>query len=429
MNILIIGSGGREHALTKYIAESESAEKVFCAPGNPGIFEIAKPIELDSDCSDSIIEACRKNAVDLVVIGPEKPLAEGLADALLDAGISAFGPCKEAARLESSKDFAKRFMKKYGIPTAEYQTFTLKNRKEARLHIDANDPPYVMKADGLAAGKGVLIASNAPQARAFIDHMFDGKFGLAGKKIVFEEFLEGEEASALAICDGRDYIMLASSQDHKRALDGDDGPNTGGMGAYAPAPIIDAKLAKKIENEIIAPALKGMEEEGSPFIGCLYAGLMIKDGAAKVVEFNVRFGDPETQAVLSVFDGDLAGLLASAAKGRIDRNCVKSVAKGSACCVVAASQGYPGACEKGFEIKGIKDAEAGAAYVFHAGTKLENGKLVSSGGRVLGVTGLGENLSDAVAAAYEAAEKISFNNMFYRSDIGAKGLRQRGISQ
>ncbi len=422
MNILLIGGGGREHALARALADSDSCDKLFAAPGNPGIFRHALPADIDANSSADILQFCKLYAIDLVVVGPEDPLANGLADVLRESGINVFGPSQKAALLESSKDFAKVLMDREDIPTANYRTFDFRSAQKAHEYIDNMTEPMVLKADGLAAGKGVVVCENREHAHLTLDSMFEGQFGESGKKIVIEEFLEGEEASILAICDGHDFVTLAPSQDHKRALDGDVGPNTGGMGAYAPAPVCTDDVVESTSRNIIRPIIKAMADNEMPFIGCLYAGLMIKGGEPSVVEFNVRFGDPETQAVLSVFDGDLARLLHSAAIGKLDTSAIRNKANGYACCVVLASEGYPGNYEKGHEISGIEAAEESGAIVYHAGTKLDDSRIVSSGGRVLGVTGLGETLRESIDAAYGAVDMIKFKNKFNRRDIGAKGL-------
>ncbi len=421
MNILVIGGGGREHAITHALAVSESAGDIYVAPGNPGILTIAKKADIDINNFNAVAQFCKANDITLVVVGPEQPLADGMADALTKQGIFVFGPMQKAAMLEASKGFAKDFMAKYKIPTAAYETFDATQKTQAIDFIKANFP-VVLKADGLAGGKGVLIPETADEAISQLDEMFGGMFGSASERIVIEEFMEGEEASVFAICDGKDFVTLAPSQDHKRAFDGDLGLNTGGMGAYAPAKVATDEVIAIAHKDIIAPVLEGMKSEGSPYIGCLYAGLMIKDGNPRVVEFNVRFGDPETQAVLAILDADFAGLLDSAAKGKLDKSTIRSVASKSACCVVMASEGYPGKCESGFEINGIEEASNDNLIVYQAGTKDANGKVVSNGGRVLGVTGLGSNLQEAIDKAYIGVKKIDFNNHFYRNDIGKKGL-------
>lgn len=425
MKTLLIGSGGREHALALKLSQADSIEKVFAAPGNPGMKNCAEIVDLDAADFDAVAEFCKKNSVDFAVVGPEKPLAEGLADFLRDAGIDVFGPSREAARLEASKAFAKEFMNRRGIPTAEYRVFTDDLVVQATNYVRKIGAPCAIKASGLAAGKGVIIPKSADEGERAIHDMFAGKFGDAGKTIVIEKFLRGEEASILAVTDGENYATLASAQDHKRIFDGDKGPNTGGMGAYAPAPIVTEEILEKIKSRIIEPAIRGMKAEGYPFVGCLYAGLMIDpNGDPYVVEFNVRFGDPETQPVLSVFRGDFGKLLSTAAKGSLDKSAIENVAEESACCVVLASEGYPGAYEKGAEISGIEVAETGGAIVYHAGTAEKDGKLVTAGGRVLGVTGIGKDLKSSIDAAYSAVDKIEFAGKYFRKDIGAKGLER-----
>jgi phosphoribosylamine--glycine ligase len=420
MNILLIGNGGREHAIARTIHLSTSTSKLYAYPGNPGIFTFAELTNLTSLDSQPLINYCLSRGIDLVVIGPEQPLADGISDILRQEGINVFGPSQKAARLESSKSIAKEFMLRHKIPTARFGKFSSENKDEAHSFIDASSLTIVLKADGLAAGKGVIIADNIRDAHDTVDSMFGGLFKEAGETIVIEEFLYGQEASILAVSDGKEFVTLASSQDHKRALDGDLGKNTGGMGAYAPAPLVTDDVLNQVKEKILKPAIEGMSAEGTPFVGCLYAGLMINRGEPKVVEFNVRFGDPETQAVLSVFDGDFAGLLYSAAIGNLDKSCIKNIADGFACCVILASQGYPDSYEKGFEISGIEEAEKSGAIVYHSGTKLNDGKLISNGGRVLGVTGNGSTLQLAISNAYEAVSKIRFENMNYRRDIGKK---------
>ncbi len=432
MNILLIGSGGREHALAKKINAS-SGVKLFAAPGNPGIFQFATQARINPTHHAEVIEFCKTASIDLVVIGPEAPLAAGLADDLRERGIAVFGPSREAARLESSKAFAKDFMLRHGIPTAQYRVFNEHQHHEARDYVAAHTLPVVIKADGLAAGKGVTVAETHRVALEALDAAFDGKYGTAGRSIVVEEFMQGEEASVFAICDGERFLTLATAQDHKRIGDGDTGENTGGMGAYAPAPIVTADVLRRVEELIITPTLKGMKAEGKPFVGCLYVGLMIdKSGMARVVEFNARFGDPETQAVLAILDGDLARLLHSAAIGKLDTSTINKVANGVACCVVLAAGGYPGDTRKGDEITDIEDAEGlsnGAVSVFHAGTALHHEpdgttSLCTNGGRVLGITASAERLEEAIKRCYEAVKLVHFRGKTYRTDIGAKGLKQ-----
>lgn len=419
--ILLIGSGGREHALAKALVASSSCAKLWVAPGNPGIAREAECVNLNTSDHVAVEKFCLKNDVTLVVIGPEQPLAEGLADALRAENIDVFGPSKAAAQLESSKGFSKDFMARYHIPTAPYRRFTAADHEQARAYVEAHALPVVVKYDGLAAGKGVVVATTRDEAREAVDMMFDGAFGSDG--VVIEGFLTGSEASVFAVCDGRDFITLAPAQDHKRVGDGDTGKNTGGMGAYAPAPIVTSEVLATIRTRIIRPVLDGMFEEGHPFVGCLFCGLMIDGDDVNVVEFNARFGDPETQAVLSVLSADVAALFASAARGSLDASTVRSVHAGYACNVVLASKGYPDAYAKGLPITGIEAAEADSQVtVYHAGTVERDGVLVTNGGRVLGVTAIGSTLSDAVARSYAACDKIEFDTKMYRTDIAAKAL-------
>ncbi len=424
MNILIIGSGGREHALAAALAKSASKPYLYCSPGNPGIFELAENAGLNIKDFRQIVDFCKLKIIDFVIIGPEQPLAEGLADILRADGISVFGPGRDAARLESSKKFAKEFMVRHNIPTAAYASFHSDELGEALRFIESMNVPIVLKADGLAAGKGVSILGTKEEAAAELKEFFSGKFDSAGKTVVIEEFMEGEEASILAVSDGNDFVLLASSQDHKRIYDGDQGPNTGGMGAYAPAPIVTNELLEKVKDRIIRPAIDGMKNDGTPFIGCLYAGLMIKDGQPRVVEFNVRFGDPETQPVLSVFEGDFAELIFSAAGGKINKSAMINAASRCSCCVILASEGYPASFEKGFAISGIEKAVSKDVMVYHAGTAVKDGSLVTNGGRVLAVTAFADDLKSAVNLSYEAVGIINFQNKYYRRDIGQKGINK-----
>lgn len=422
MNVLLIGSGGREHALAQCISKSKSLTELYASPGNPGIFTIAKNANINSDNFDEIIEFSLSKKIELVVIGPEIPLANGLADILRSKGINVFGPSKEASKLESSKAYAKDFMQKYSIPTANFRTFNQHQLDEAIDYLKNSTFPIVLKADGLAAGKGVIISENLSEATKTITDMFEGLFNSAGKTVVIEEFMDGEEASIFAITDGKDFITLAPSQDHKRVYDDDLGPNTGGMGAYAPAKIVTDEVLEIVNEKIIKPTLNGMINNGSPFIGCLYIGIMIKNGIPKVVEFNVRFGDPETQAVLPIFEGDFLGLLYSAAIGKLDKTLVINTSNGYACNVVLTSGGYPNDFTKGYEISGLDNDFQ--SMIYHSGTKLDQKKIVSNGGRVINVCGLGETLESAVQMAYRDIEHIHFKNMHYRKDIAAKELKR-----
>ena len=420
MNVLVIGNGGREHALVKKLSESPEVSTVYCSPANPGIAEIAEEVRIDVSNFNKLVDFCRAKTIDLVVVGPEKPLADGIADALFANHIAVFGPVKQASKLESSKEFAKEVMKKHNIPTASYRSFTPEDHDEAHQYIDGHSLPVVLKADGLAGGKGVFIAEEHKQAHTMLDEYFGGRFGNASKKVVVEEFLKGEEASVFAICDGSNYITLAPSQDHKRILEGDRGANTGGMGAYAPAPVVTDEVLQKVKTDIIEPVLKEMSFIGAPYIGCLYIGLMIKDGEPNVIEFNVRFGDPEVQSVLQLFKGDFAKLLYSAAQGSLIEESVEDVNDGASATVILASEGYPGSYNKGKVIKGIDEAEKSGVSVFQAGTKEENGNIITSGGRVLGVTSKAGSIDDAFEMAYKAVDKIDFENKYYRRDIGNK---------
>lgn len=425
MNILLIGSGGREHALAQSLHASPSTTALYAFPGNPGMNGIATLVDsLSLNDSGTIIAFCKQHAIDLVVIGPEAPLVKGLADELRSHSIAVFGPSAKAARIESSKGFSKDLMKRHGIPTAGYERFTKEQIHEAHAYIHDRALPIVVKADGLAAGKGVIIAETHDEAHAAIDEIFSGLFADAGSSIVIEDFLKGEEASVFAITDGQNSILLAPAQDHKRAKDGDLGKNTGGMGAYAPAPLVTEEIMNRVDNEIVKPMLKAMHEEGFPFVGCLFVGLMIDAGKPSVVEFNCRFGDPETQAVLSVFRGDLATLLHSAAIGALDASAMQSRAEGFACNVVMASGGYPDDYETGHKILGLdKISGIPQISVFHAGTKLlPDGSIITSGGRVLGICGLGATLSEAIQQAYIGVEYIHYQKRYFRTDIGKKGL-------
>ncbi|XP_021847998.1 phosphoribosylamine--glycine ligase isoform X2 [Spinacia oleracea] len=433
VNVLVIGGGGREHALCYALQRSPSCKTVFCSPGNVGISSSGDAICIPDISSDSsaVISLCQKEAIGLVVVGPEAPLVAGLANDLVKAGIPTFGPSSEAAALEGSKDFMKSLCYKYGIPTAKYQTFA--DPIAAKQYIKDQGAPIVIKADGLAAGKGVVVAMSLDEAYGAVDSMLvNGIFGSAGSRVIVEEFLEGEEASFFALVDGENAIPLESAQDHKRVGDGDIGPNTGGMGAYSPAPVLTKELQSLVMSSIVIPTVKGMAEEGCKFVGVLYAGLMIekKSGLPKLIEYNVRFGDPECQVLMMRLESDLAQVLLAACRGELTGVSLKW-SPGSAMVVVMASKGYPGNYKKGTVICNIEEAEevVPAVKVFHAGTALDSeGNLVSVGGRVLGITAKGDDLQEARDRAYQATEKINWPEGFYRQDIGWRALPQKQCS-
>jgi phosphoribosylamine--glycine ligase len=422
MNILVIGSGGREHALCWKLRQSEKVDKIYCAPGNGGTGSVAENVELNVEEHKDVVDFCHENKVSLVVVGPEAPLAVGITNVLEEGGINVFGPSYEAARMESSKIFAKELMGLYNIPTAAFRVFS--DYEEAEEYISSVELPVVVKAYGLAAGKGVVIAETKDEAVAAAREMLiEQKFGVAGKKIIIEEFLEGEEASILVITDGNEIIPLVTSQDHKRVGEGDTGPNTGGMGAYSPAPVIDDELFNNVMETIVRPTIDGLRNEGILYKGVLYVGLMMTSSGPKVLEYNVRFGDPETQVILPRMKGDLAEIMMAVAEGNLagksldwdERDCV---------CVVLAAGGYPGEYTKGTIIEGCDNSEDTETLVFHAGTKRQNGTLVTSGGRVLNVVGLGTGIEDAIINVYRKVEKISFEGMHYRKDIGYRALER-----
>ena len=416
MNILLIGSGGREHALAWKLAQSPLTEKLFCAPGNPGIKNSTSVL---ADTPEDLANFAELNKIDLTMVGPEALLCQGIVDCFTDRGLRIVGPDRRAAQLEGSKSFAKEFMFRHGLPTAKAEVFD--EEKEAMKYLRSQPLPVVIKADGLAAGKGVVVAGSREEAEQAIKACFAGSFGEAGYRVLIEECLQGEEASILALCDGKTIVPLASSQDHKRAEDGDQGPNTGGMGAYSPAPVVDEALWKILDQQILNPFLLGVQKDLLYFRGIIYAGIMVTADGPKLLEFNVRFGDPETQAVLARLDSDLVEVLCATAVARLDQIELKWSEK-PAVCVVMTSEGYPGAYQKGFPISGIEEAEKTGAMVFHAGTKIQNGQLVTAGGRVLGVTALGNTLRQAVDNAYRAVEKISWKGATFRHDIASRAL-------
>jgi phosphoribosylamine--glycine ligase len=416
MNILLIGSGGREHALAWKLAQSPMTDRLFAAPGNPGIAEHAELVVLDVGNHPAVVAFCRENTIGLVVIGPEGPLVDGLADSLRGADIAAFGPGKLAAQLEGSKGFTKDLCALHDIPTAAFSRHD--NAATARAAVGAFGYPVVIKADGLAAGKGVVIAENEADALTAIDAMFDGAHGAAGAEIVIEEFLTGEEASLFALTDGTTVVAFGSAQDHKRVGEGDTGPNTGGMGAYSPASVLTPALQAQAMREIIEPTVKAMRDAGMPFVGVLYAGLMLTPDGPKLIEYNARFGDPETQVLMPRFDGDLAALLFAVSTGTLSAARVPVFKDQAALTVVLAAQGYPGAPEAGGAIDGIAKASEDGAIIFQAGTRQTAKGLVAAGGRVLNVTAIGNTVTDAQRFAYHAVRMIDFPSGFYRADIG-----------
>ena len=423
MKILVIGGGGREHTLAWKLAQSPQAEKIYAIPGNPGMAKIAECENgISIEDNEAVVAFAKEKGVELVVVGPEVPLTNGLVDAMNGAGIRAFGPTQAAAELEGSKSFAKDIMQKYGIPTAKYKVFT--DAASARDYVQAEGAPIVIKADGLAAGKGVVVAQTVDEALTAVNNIMEGQsFGAAGARVVIEECMFGEEASLLAFTDGETIVPMVSSQDHKRAFDGDKGPNTGGMGTYAPAPVMTAELVQEATEKILRPIIAAMQKEGRPYKGCLYAGLMITGAGPKVVEFNARFGDPETQVVLPLLKSDLLEIMLACCDGRLAEQDIKW-SDGAAVCVVMASDGYPGGYPKGLPIKGVEQAEAGGALVFHAGTAERDGRLVTAGGRVLGVVARAADIRSAVDDAYAAVSRIHFHGAQYRHDIAHRALER-----
>jgi len=421
MNVLVIGGGGREHALVWKIAQSPLVQKIYCAPGNPGIASLAACVDIPVKDFGALIAFAKSNAIDFTVVGPEDPLAAGIVDKFAEAGLKAFGPSAAAAQLESSKGFAKAFMARHNIPTAAYAEFD--NATEAEQYIREKGAPIVIKADGLTAGKGVTVAQDLDTALdAVRSAMLDLTYGEAGARVIVEEFLEGEEASILAFADGQTVVPMVASQDHKPAYDGDQGPNTGGMGAYSPAPVVTPALLDEITRTVLVPCVQGMAHEGMPYKGVLYAGLMITKNGPKVVEFNCRFGDPETQVVLPQMQTDLIPVLMACCDGSLKATPIQW-ANGACVSVVMASGGYPRDYEKGRAITGIKDAEQlSNVTVFHAGTRVSGDQLVTNGGRVLNVTATGPDIPSTIANAYEAVSRIQFDGAHYRTDIGQKAL-------
>ncbi|OOG76687.1 phosphoribosylamine--glycine ligase [Sinorhizobium sp. A49] len=418
MKVLLIGSGGREHALAWKIAQSPKLTKLYAAPGNPGIAEESTLVALDTDNHTAVVEFCLKEAIDFVVVGPEGPLVAGLADVLRGAGIVVFGPSAAAAQLEGSKGFTKDLCARYDIPTGAYGRFT--DAETAKAYARAQGAPIVIKADGLAAGKGVTVAMEIEEALAAIDDCFDGAFGAAGAEVVVEAFLDGEEASFFCLSDGKTALALASAQDHKRVGDGDTGPNTGGMGAYSPAPVMTPEMTERTMKEIIEPTMRGMAESGHPFSGVFFAGLMITAKGPELIEYNVRFGDPECQVMMMRMKSDLLPLLYAAATGTLS-GMEAEWRDETALTVVMASKGYPGSYDKNTPIDGLPAASA-QTKVFHAGTAMKDGSLVATGGRVLNITAIGESASTAKDRAYAAVNGVSWDNGFYRHDIGWRAV-------
>ncbi|NNE52167.1 MAG: phosphoribosylamine--glycine ligase [Sulfitobacter sp.] len=420
MNILILGSGGREHSLAWAVLQNPKCDKLIVAPGNAGIAQIADCASLDIMEGSAVVTFCEENSIDFVIVGPEAPLAAGVADDLRDAGFSVFGPSAAAARLEASKAFTKQICDAAKAPTAAYAHFT--DAQAAKAYLAERGAPIVIKADGLAAGKGVIIAMTDEEAAAAVDEMFGGAFGAAGAEVVIEEFMEGEEASFFVLCDGEEVLPIGTAQDHKRVGEGDTGPNTGGMGAYSPAPVLTDAIAQKALDEIIRPTVAEMARRGTPYQGVLYAGLMIKEGQPRLVEYNVRFGDPECQVLMMRLGAQAFDLMQAAAEGRL-KDLRVNWAEDHAITVVMAAKGYPGSYKKGSVIGGLEALpEDSANMVFHAGTVTEGGQIIAAGGRVLNVTARGETLAEARDRAYGIADRIDWAEGFCRRDIGWRAL-------
>lgn len=416
MKVMVVGGGGREHALVWKIAQSPRVEEIFCAPGNAGIKKIARCVDISAEDIKALADFAEKKSIDLTVVGPEAPLVEGVVDEFEARGLRVFGPNKAAAQIEGSKVFAKNLMEKYNIPTAAFRVFD--NSVDAINYIDSIDAPMVVKAEGLAAGKGVVVAKDKDAAVSAVKSIMEQRiFGKAGARVVIEEYLEGPEVTVLSFCDGKIAVPMVSSRDHKRVFDNDEGPNTGGMGAISPAPAYSMELAEVVEKEIIQKTVEAMAAEGIPFKGVLYTGLMLTKKGPRVLEYNCRFGDPETQVVLPRLKTDLIDIMEACIDGNLEKVMIEWKEE-KAVCVVLASGGYPGPYEKGKVIEGLSEAEAEGALVFHAGTAEKNGKIITAGGRVLGVTALGDTEDKARQEAYNAISKISFEDMHYRKDIG-----------
>ena len=420
MKVLVVGSGGREHTLVWKISQSRKVDKIYCAPGNGGIKELAELVNIKADDVDALLSFAKENKIDLTVVGPEGSLVKGIVDIFQQEGLKIFGPTKELSMLEGSKVFAKEAMTKFGLPTADFKVFD--DPKDAKKYLNEKGAPIVVKADGLAAGKGVIVAKTVEEAETAIEDIMVKKiFGSAGDRLILEDCLEGEEASILVFSDGKNIAPLVSAQDHKRIFDNDEGPNTGGMGAYSPAPVVSGEIFNDIIDKVFRPMITGLAKQGKYYKGVLYGGLMMTKHGPMVLEFNVRFGDPETQAILPRLKSDLVDVAIACTEGSLDKINLEWDER-SCLCIVAASKGYPGSYEKHKKISGLEDVKDG--MVFHAGTVSENGNIFTNGGRVLGVAGLGSDIKSAKLKAYEAAGKIKFDGIYYRKDIGNKAIRR-----
>jgi len=420
MKVLVVGSGGREHTLVWKISQSRKVDKIYCAPGNGGIKELAELVNIKADDVDALLSFAKENKIDLTVVGPEGSLVKGIVDIFQQEGLKIFGPTKELSMLEGSKVFAKEAMTKFGLPTADFKVFD--DPKDAKKYLNEKGAPIVIKADGLAAGKGVIVAKTVEEAETAIEDIMVKKiFGSAGDRLILEDCLEGEEASILVFSDGKNIAPLVSAQDHKRIFDNDEGPNTGGMGAYSPAPVVSGEIFNDIIDKVFRPMITGLAKQGKYYKGVLYGGLMMTKHGPMVLEFNVRFGDPETQAILPRLKSDLVDVAIACTEGSLDKINLEWDER-SCLCIVAASKGYPGSYEKHKKISGLEDVKDG--MVFHAGTVSENGNIFTNGGRVLGVAGLGSDIKSAKLKAYEAAGKIKFDGIYYRKDIGNKAIRR-----
>ena len=422
MKILVVGSGGREHSILRKLKESSSVKKLYCLPGNAGTSKIAENVIIQDINIDKLISFVKTNGIDLTVIGPEQPLIDGYADRFIEEGLNVFGPEQKAAMIEGSKAFSKDIMRKYNIPTAEYENFT--DYDKAKEYLSEQKIPIVIKVSGLAAGKGAVVCFTREEAKSILKSMMvDKEFGDAGNEVVIEEFLTGEEASIFAVSDGNYYKILPSAQDHKAIFDGDKGPNTGGMGSYSPASIVTDALLKEIEKKIIAPSFDAMKKENRTYKGVLFIGLMITPEGPKVIEYNCRFGDPETQVILPKFDGDLAELLMKAARSEFSKNEILPMKKNHFLCLVLASGGYPASYSKGYVIEGLDKVKKGS-FIIHAGTKKLDDNIITAGGRVLGIVSKGQTLAEAKEKSYKTADQINFKDKYHRNDIGDKGIRR-----